>query len=190
MEPSQVEERMEQAVRQTARQNWGWLLALGIVMVVLGLAALGVPVAAAAAAALFLGWLLLLGGAVMVVQAWRHKDDHGLAAPLIGALVYLAAGVLLVAYPIAGAVTLGLVLAAYFLAGGAAKVWLALRMRPRRGWGWVLFNALVALALGVIILLGWPGDSLWVLGLFVALDLIFAGLASIGLALEARRQGG
>jgi uncharacterized membrane protein HdeD (DUF308 family) len=110
----------------------------------------------------------------------------GFALKLVTAIVYIAAGISLLAYPLAGAVVLTLVLAIFWTVAGVVKIIHAVSTRHEPNWGWTLFNGIVTLILGLIVWSMWPMASLWVLGLFVGIDLILAGWTIIALGFAAR----
>jgi uncharacterized membrane protein HdeD (DUF308 family) len=171
------------------RDNWGWLLALGLVEVAVGMAALVMTVTATLATVIVLGVLALVGAAGEVLSVfWARRIEEGLVHLLIG-LLYGAFGVLVLANPGVAAVTLTLLLAVMLIAGGLVRVVIALAARFR-GWGWALAGGLVSVLLGGLIWAGWPEASLWVIGTFVGIDLIFIGWHWVALALAARSWNG
>jgi uncharacterized membrane protein HdeD (DUF308 family) len=179
-------DRADFSLRDTLRRNWGWLLALGIIMSVLGIVGLGMAMALTIVTVIWFGVLMLIGGGAQVVDAFREKTWSGFGLHVVIALLYLVTGALLVLAPGIAAISLTLVLAAALLGIGLVRAYMAFRMRPMRGWGLVLVSGLISAALGVIIFLGLPGSGLWVLGLFVAVELIMQGASCIILALAAR----
>jgi uncharacterized membrane protein HdeD (DUF308 family) len=173
-------------VTTEVREHRGWFLLLGIALVLLGIAALTFPFVSTLAAELLVGSVLTISGALSLVHAFRAARWKGFLLSLLGALLSLAVGILLLVYPMTGILSLTLVVGAFFLAGGTLRVMLALRLRPVDHWGWLLASGLLALALGVLILLQWPQAAVWVIGVLVGIDLIFAGWSSIFLSMAAR----
>lgn len=170
---------------EAARQSAGWLLVLGVVQILIGMLALGMSVVATFAAMILLGILALAGGIMEIVSAfWARRGEHGVAHFLIG-LLYAAFGILVLANPGLAAVTLTLILAVMLVAGGIVRMGLAVVIRPG-GWGWSLLSGAISVFLGVLIWAGWPGTGLWVIGLFVGIDLIFMGWTWVALALAVR----
>jgi uncharacterized membrane protein HdeD (DUF308 family) len=167
-------------------RNWGWLLALGIGLIVLGLLDIAVPMIATLAIGIFLGWLLLIGGVAQILHAFSARGWRGFALHLLGGVVYLLAGGWMIFNPLLGALALTLMLAAFLLIQGIFQIVLALRIRPARGWGWPLASGLVTVLLAVLIYAGWPGSALWVIGLLVGIHLLMSGLSLTMLALAAR----
>jgi uncharacterized membrane protein HdeD (DUF308 family) len=168
------------------RRNWGLLLALGIGELLLGVIALGVVGVVTLASVLFFAWLLILSGVIHLVRAFRTRGWEGVSLHLLIGILQAAVGVLLLANPAAGAASLTLLLAALFIVSGLFRIGFAVMTRIH-GWGWQVLSGLVAFLLGMLISAGWPASSLWVIGTFIGIDLIFGGWAFIMLALAARR---
>lgn len=172
-------------------RNWGWLLALGILMVVLGIFAIGAPAVATIAVQLVLGWILLIGGIGQGIHAFMVKGWGGFLFQLLSAALYLLVGILLLVNPVEGALALTFVLAVFLIVEGIFKIILGLRVRPHAGWGWLLASGILSLILGILIWSEWPVAGLWVIGLLVGIQLLFTGwsLVMLALAARARRQG-
>ncbi len=170
--------------------HWRLFTAEGVLLVVLGVAAIALPPLAGLATAIFLGWVLLAAGIIGLISTFRARRLPGFAWSLLSAVVAIVAGVVLLANPLAGLVTLTYVLTAYFIADGVFIIVLALSHRRELSgrWEWMLVNGLVDLVLAGIIISGMPGSFLWVLGALVGIDLLFGGTSLIGMALRARRQ--
>jgi uncharacterized membrane protein HdeD (DUF308 family) len=164
-------------IRREIRAQQGWLVPLGILLMVLGSVAIVCAFAATLATVLLFGALLLIGGAAQLAHALTHRSDH-VAWEVATSLLYAVAGLLLVSDPATGAIGLTLLLAAFFLFIGITRISLGLRIRRAYGVGgaYVLAGVL-DLALGVLILLGWPGTAAWVIGLFLGIELVVAGIA-------------
>jgi uncharacterized membrane protein HdeD (DUF308 family) len=131
--------------------------------------------------------VLLFSGAVQLLHAFQVRGWKGFLLHLVGALLYLAAGVVIVLFPLGGVLTLTLFLAGVFLVEGVSRTMLALRMRPAQGWGWFLVGGLAGIVLGLMIWLEWPSSALWALGLLVGINLLFSGVSLTSLALAFRR---
>jgi len=171
------------------RRNSGWMLALGIALIVLGMFAIGWDVVfITVISVIFLGWVLLIGGIVEAVQAFRHRKGGSFFLHLLSAVLAVVVGFLLLENPTGGALVLTLMLAFYFIAGGIFRIIAALSMRLP-SWGWMLFNGIVTLLLGILVLAHWPGSALWVIGLFIGIDMIVTGWARVMLALAVRKLG-
>jgi uncharacterized membrane protein HdeD (DUF308 family) len=171
---------------QELKKNWGWFLALGIVMLVLGVIALGAAVATTIVSVMLFGWLLIVGGALSIGHSfWRERGWGGFFIDLLIGILYIVVGFMLVANPAAAAVTLTLLIALFLMFGGLLRIVVALSMRFHH-WGWLLLNGVVTLLLGIAIWAQWPLAGLWVIGLFIGIDMIFNGWGLIMLALAAR----
>jgi uncharacterized membrane protein HdeD (DUF308 family) len=168
------------------RSGWKWLLGLGLVQAVLGIAVLSAPMMVAVVSAFFLGVLLLLAGALQLLHALRCRGWGGFGWHLAGGLLALLAGAWIAFFPQGGALGLVLVLGTFLVVAGIVRVVLALRVRPLPGWGGFLVAGLVGLLLGALV---WsrPDAALWLLGVVVGFDLLLLGLT---LALLAWRMRG
>jgi uncharacterized membrane protein HdeD (DUF308 family) len=124
-------------------RNWGWLLALGILMIILGVIAMAAPVVATIAVQIMLGWLLVISGIAEGIHAFMAKGWRGFLLELLSAVLYLGVGILLLVAPLQGALALTMVLAAFLLVEGIFKIITAFRVRDHRGWGWLLASGIV-----------------------------------------------
>jgi uncharacterized membrane protein HdeD (DUF308 family) len=169
------------------RRRWGWILVLGVVLLLLGFGAIGHVVLAGEALALVFGAILLAGGVTQMMYAVWVRRWSGFFLLLLDGLLSVVLGGLVLAYPTLGGLVLALVMGIYFLVGGALRVVTALAWAmPHRGWQ--VFSGLVAVALGVLVLVNWPGNVWAFLGLYVGVSLLFNGWSLIMLALVARRM--
>jgi uncharacterized membrane protein HdeD (DUF308 family) len=171
---------------ETLSRKWGWLLALGILMIILGAWAIAMPKPATLAVQVALGWILVIGGIAEGVHAFMARGWGGFLLELLSAILYLVVGILLLANPVQGALALTLVLAIFLVVEGIFKVIMAVRVRDHRGWGWVLASGILSLILGAMIWAEWPASGLWVIGLLVGVQLVFTGWALVMLAMAAR----
>jgi uncharacterized membrane protein HdeD (DUF308 family) len=168
-------------------RNWGWLLALGILMIILGVFAIAAPAVATIAVQFMLGWLLVISGIGEGIHAFMAQGWRGFLLELLSALLYLAVGILLLVNPLEGALALTIVLAVFLIVEGIFKIITALRVRDHDGWGWLLASGIMSVILGLLIWAEWPASGLWVIGLLVGIQLLFTGWALVMLALAARR---
>lgn len=166
------------------RRNWAWLLALGICLIILGVIALVDSVAVTVISMFLFGWILLVAGIVEAVQAFRHRRSGHLFLHLLNAVLSIIVGLLLLRHPLAGAIVLTLLMAAYFTVAGIFRIITALAARVPR-WGWALVDGIVTLIMGILIWTGWPVSGLWIIGLFIGIDLIFVGWSEVMLASAA-----
>ncbi len=163
--------------------------ALGIGLLVLGAIALTTSTLTTFASVIFFGWLLLISGIMQAGYAlWVRRGNHFLFSLMIG-ILNAVAGTLIILKPVTGAMALTLLLAGVFTASGLIRIAGAFFVRTR-GRIWIFLNGLVTLALGVLVGLGWPASSLWVIGLFVAIDLIFTGAMFTMLAFASTKNFG
>jgi uncharacterized membrane protein HdeD (DUF308 family) len=171
---------------ETLSRNWGWLLALGILMIVLGVFAIAMPKPATLAVQLALGWILVVGGIAEGIHAFMAQGWRGFLLELLSAILYLVVGGLLLVNPVGGALALTIVLAVFLVVEGIFKIMMALRVRDHRGWGWLLASGVLSVILGLMIWAEWPASGLWVIGLLVGIQLVFTGWALVMLSLAAR----
>jgi len=170
-------------------KNWGWLLAFGIVSILLGTIGLGMTFGLTLATVLFFGALLIAGGVLQLIDAFKCKGWKSTMWHILIALLYVAGGILIVVDPVLASATLTLVLAWILVAVGIMRGIMAIQLRPADGWYWPLLSGIVSLALGAMIIAKWPVSGLWVIGLFVAIELIFNGWSYLFVALAARKAG-
>jgi uncharacterized membrane protein HdeD (DUF308 family) len=170
------------------RRHWRQFLVEGIILVLLGVAAIVVPSIASLAVAIFLGWLFLVGGVVGLVTTIVGRDAPGFWWSLTSAIVAIIAGCLLIGWPVRGIVSLTLVLIAFLIADGFLTILFSLEHRRSlsRRWGWLFANGILDLLLAALIIWALPGSAVWVLGLIVGIDLVFGGYSLVVMAIAAR----
>lgn len=170
------------------RAHWVAYLIEGIVLVILGAAAILVPPVATFVVAVFLGWLFLISGCLGLITTFWMRHAPGFWWSLLSAVLGIVVGLLLIARPVSGAISLTLVLIVFFVIEGVFSIMFALdHKRALSGrWGWLVLNGVVDLVLAAIIVAGLPGTAAWALGLLVGIDLVFGGMALITMALHAR----
>jgi uncharacterized membrane protein HdeD (DUF308 family) len=167
------------------RRSWGWFLALGIILILLGLLALGWAVLATLVSVVVFGWFLLLGGILSVTHAFLRRRWGGFFLELFAGILYVVFGLMVVGNPAEGAVALTLLIAVFLMLSGIFRILTALTVRFHH-WVWVLLNGVISLLLGVMIWSQWPVSGLWVIGLFIGIDMIFYGWSLVMLALAVR----
>jgi uncharacterized membrane protein HdeD (DUF308 family) len=183
---AQKEFGLQQEVFGEVRRNWGWLLALGIVFVILGFIGLGMTFAVTMASVLMYGVLLFIGAGAQFVDAAKCKGWKGIVWHVLIALLYVIAGIAVVENPLAASVILTLMLAGVLIVIGLIRGIMAFQMRGFRNWIWPLFGGLVSIILGAIIMANWPISGLWVIGLFVSIELMVHGWSYIFVAMSAK----
>ena len=168
------------------KKNWAWMLSLGIVMVILGVIGLGMTVLFNEIVVMYFGFLLLFGSGVQLMQAFRAEAWTGRVWHVLIALVYIVGGIIAVTEPVIAGMTLALLIAWTLIVIGVLRLFMALQMRGAAGWLWTLLGSVLSVVLGVMIINEWPQSGLWVIGLFVAIEILFAGWSQIMIALAAR----
>jgi len=167
------------------KKNWGWYLALGLVLIALGTMAIGSSLVMTLVSVVFFGWLLIVGGLAEAAHAFWRKAWGGFVLDLLGGILYLVVGFMLVANPAASAVALTLLIAVFLIVTGVFRVAAAVAGRPPH-WGWLLLSGALSLVLGILIWGEWPVSGLWVIGLFVGIEMLFNGWSLVMLSLAAR----
>ena len=170
------------------RAKWGWIVALGVVYIIAGFIALGSVVMATVASVLVVGAMMIVAGVFEVIGAFQMKSwGKFLIWALLGVL-YIVAGFLTFENPLFAAVLLTLFLGASLLASGLIRLFLAFSMKRESPWVWVAVSAVITLLLGLLILARWPVNSVYILGVFLGIDLIMAGAGWVGLGLGLHRR--
>ncbi|WP_213288275.1 HdeD family acid-resistance protein [Bradyrhizobium sp. sGM-13] len=169
------------------RAKWGWIVALGVVYLLAGFIALGSVAMATVVSVFVVGVMMIIAGVAEVFSAFQIKSwGKFLLWALLGVL-YIIAGFATFQNPLLAAVLLTLVLGASLVVSGIMRIVLAFSMKREMPWIWVALSGVITLLLGVLILVRWPVSSLYILGLFLAIDLIMAGAGWIGLGFGLRR---
>jgi uncharacterized membrane protein HdeD (DUF308 family) len=186
---STTNDDLQRSVVSAIHAHWQLFLVEGVVLIVLGIAAIIVPVIATLAFTLVIGWLFLISGAVGLVTTFWMRNAPGFWWSLVSAVIAIAAGIILLLWPISGTVSLTLVLIAFFFVEGVATIMYAIQHRAQLShrWGWMLASGIVDLILAGIIFAGLPETATWALGLLVGINMLFGGTAMIGMALAARQ---
>lgn len=167
------------------RQNWGTFFALGILLVILGTIAVIFNVFTTLFTVSFLGILLIISGAAQIAQSFLARKWSGLFLALLMGVLCIVIGFFCVAKPTVTAAALTLLISAFLLVGGAFRMVSSALLRFEQ-WGWIFFNGLVTFILGILIYSEWPVSGLWVLGMFIGIDMILSGWSWILLSLSAR----
>lgn len=157
--------------------TWGWAVAAGVIMAVIGVFAMVYPVVTSVGVVFALGIALVVGALAQLVYAFTAGKVSGFLWHVLVAMVYALIGTLVLVYPLSGLATLTLLLAAYFLVSGLSKIVIAFESMETRSWGWMLVSGILSLILGVLVWTAWPVGSLWFIGLIVGIDLFFAGIS-------------
>src|SRR5258706_11602407 len=178
---------MNALLKDSLATHWRMIIALGVIMVILGVLALAAPVVATLAVDIYVGWLFLFSGVLGLVAAFSARLPRGFPWILVTALLSLVAGALLVWKPAQGAISLTMLLTAFFIAEGLFQTITSVAYRQTLGssWGWMLVSGIADLALATIILVGWPTSASWALGIIVGVNLITSGWAILTAAMAA-----
>lgn len=168
------------------KRNRGWFLGLGIILVVFGTLALGCTFTATKLSVVLLGWLMVLAGATQVTHAfWKERGWSGFFLDALMGVLYLVVGFMVLGNPMATAVTLTLMIGMFLMFEGVFRIFTAISVRyPNRGW--LLLNGIVSLLLGLMIWRQWPLSGLWVIGLFVGIQMILNGWSLIMLSVAVK----
>jgi uncharacterized membrane protein HdeD (DUF308 family) len=181
--------QLGEALKKSVHEHWRAFLIEGIILVILGLAAIVVPPYAGLAATLVLGWLFLLSGVVGLIATFGQRNAPGFWWALLSAAIAVLAGGILLANPAQGVATLTYVLIAFFLIDGIIIIVMAIEHhRELAGrWEWMMLGGFMDLVLAAIIIGSLPGALTWALGLLVGIDLVFGGFSLIAMAMSARQ---
>ncbi len=177
-----------EAAKTTLSEYRGWFMVLGIVLVVLGLLAMVFPLMSTIAVKVFLGWLFLVSGVVQVVQSFSTQKWSGFFLNLLIGVLYVIAGGWLAFLPLSGIFTLTVLLAAMFLAQGIGEIVMAVQLKPKEGWGWILFAGIIAVLAGGLMVAQLPGSAAWAIGMLAGINMISSGWAYFFLAMAAGRK--
>jgi uncharacterized membrane protein HdeD (DUF308 family) len=179
---------LDATFRKSLHDHWRVFLIEGIILAILGLAAIALPPIAGLAVAVVIGWLFLIGGVVGLIATFNQKNAPGFWWALFSAAIAVLAGGVLLANPAQGLVTLTYVLIAFFLIDGVVIIIMALEHRREltNRWQWMMLGGVMDLVLAGILLASLPSSLAWALGLLVGIDLLFGGMSLIGMALSAK----
>jgi len=179
---------MQLAVKDTVRLHWQLFLAQGVIMVILGVLAVIWPGISTLAVDIYVGWLFLLSGIVGIASMFLAQNVQAFLWSLLTAALSLFVGIVLLWHPVEGAVSLTLVLIAFFIVEGVFQIVASLSYRdvfPGQ-WGWMLASGIVDLLLAGLIIKGWPSIAAWALGLIVGINLVTSGAAIVMVALAGK----
>jgi uncharacterized membrane protein HdeD (DUF308 family) len=168
------------------RRNWGWLMGAGIVLLALGTVGLAATVILGVVSVLSFGVMMLIGGGVLLADAFRREGWQSRLLMVAVGVLYVLTGALIFYNPLSALVAITLFVGVALVATGVLRIIMAFQLRPAAFWIWVLASGLMSLVLGVLILASWPASASWVLGTFLAIELIFQGWTYVMLALAIR----
>jgi uncharacterized membrane protein HdeD (DUF308 family) len=178
----------EAAITNALRAHWKFFLIEGIVLLIMGAIAVCVPPIATVAVEVFIGWIILLSGVLGLVMTFQTRGSPGFGWSLLSALLGLGVGIVLLAWPLSGVLSLTVMLTIFLALEGIASIMYAMAHRRERSsrWELMLVSGIVDLILAGLILAGLPGTAAWAIGLIVGINMLFGGVALIALALQAR----
>lgn len=167
--------------------HWGWMLALGILYILLGLIGMGMLVTLTLVSVLFLGFLLLVGGGAQLLETFKCTGWRGVLGHVAIGALYIVAGITVIADPVMASKIITVILAATLVAVGLMRIIMAFQVRTEPGWAWAAVAGVFTIGLGFVIMAEWPLSGLFVIGLFIAVEMLIQGFTYVGMALAARR---
>ena len=182
-------EQLQRAVETSVHDHWVLYLVEGIILSLLGVVAIAIPPIGTLAVEILFGWLFLIGVVVGLITTFWMRQAPGFWWSLLSAILGVAAGIVLLLWPLSGVLSLTLVLIVFFIIEGIASIMYAFEHKaalPGR-WGWMLVSGIIDLFLAAVIFAGLPGTATWALGLLVGIYMVFGGTALIAMALHARK---
>ncbi|MEZ2132570.1 MULTISPECIES: HdeD family acid-resistance protein [unclassified Sinorhizobium] len=175
-----------EAPSPSLQSKWIWFVVLGVLLLLCGGIAFGNLLLATVASVYYVGILMLFGGIMYLVHAFQVKGWDNILFWALSGVLYTLAGVFAFVNPILASAALTLFLAVALVIAGVFRVWVGNRLKPTKGWGWIVIGGVVTALAGFVIALGWPVNSLWVLGIFLAVDLVIQGWTLIAFGLGIR----
>jgi uncharacterized membrane protein HdeD (DUF308 family) len=167
-------------------ENRPAFIALGLLLILVGVIAIGAPLATTVVVKVFAGWLMLITGIGHIVHAFFTRQWKAFFEDLLVGCLYTAVGIWLAFFPLAGIIGLTILLASAFVVDGILKFQMGFRLRPASGWFWMVLSGFIAVAAGVLLVLGLPSTATWAIGMVVGLNILMSGVAFLGMALMAR----
>lgn len=177
---------MAEAAAPELRKAGIWVIVWGVLLIIAGVLAILEPPIAALAAELLLAWLFVFGGIVQIVYAIQNRAAPGFRLHILSAILTLLLGVFMLMRPTLGIASVALLLGGFLIASGVSEVMHAFRLKPNKGWGWVLFDGLLSIVIAFLIMNGWPGSSIQFIGVLVGVLMIYGGVWRIMLGSALR----
>jgi uncharacterized membrane protein HdeD (DUF308 family) len=168
------------------KKTVGWSIGLSVLMIVAGILAIALPLAAGIAVNIVIAWLLVFSGCVHLVFSWNSRSGGGFLWELLVGILYIFIGVYLLMHPVAGLVSLTIALAIYLFLEAILEFVLGFTLRPLPGTGWLIFDGIVTLILAIMIWRTWPTSAPWIIGTLVGISMLFSGISRLMLSLAAR----
>lgn len=157
-----------------------------VVLILLGIIGIALPQLVSVTLALFVAWLMIIAGGLSLYSTWHGFRERWVV--WLKPFILITFGLLILLHPLAATGALGLMLAVYFLLDGFAGVGAAWERRPQHGWGWIMVNGMLSLLLAAVFIVGWPFSSLWLIGLFIGISLLFDGISLLMFALGSEKR--
>jgi uncharacterized membrane protein HdeD (DUF308 family) len=165
-----------------------WIIALSVVLILLGALAIFAPMFASAFFTVMIGWIALISGITMIVQSFRSQPVRGFWLTLIVGIFYSLAGLFIIFNILKAAALLTLSFGILFIAEGIITIIMAFTNRVGQSMSWlVVLNGIITLILGILVINGWPGTTIWFIGLYVGISILFSGISLLAAALAARK---
>ena len=178
---------MAEAIVGGIKRATGWSIALAVLMIIAGIIAMLEPGLAGVVITYVIGWTAIFNGVAQIVFAFRTHGGWHVALEVILGIIYVIAGLFILIHPLGGLLALTLFLACFLLVYGIFALVLAFQMRPRLGWGWVLFDGIITVLLGVLIWVHWPANTEWVVGTLFGISIFVSGVTRLMVSLAVRR---
>ena len=178
--------KMDTPVVDTLQRHWGWLLGLGILLLIMGCIGMGMVVGLTLVSMYFFAALLLVSGVFHFADAFKYKQWKGAVWQILIAILYLIGAVIVMYDPFLASTVITALLAWVLIIIGVTRIAMVFSLKGSTGWGWLLFAGITAIILGILILLQWPVSGLWVIGMFIAIDMIVNGWTYIFIAIALR----
>lgn len=167
---------MSNDVAKDVKKASGWVVFLGILVIIFGFMAIGAPLITGLSVTLVVGVLITMTGISQIVHAFSLKFKQGLILKIIKGILSVLVGVYLLARPLQGLMGITLLLGIFFIIDGISGISMAFHFRPSKGWGWVLFTGITAVALGVLVFVQWPFSGVWLIGVMLGIRMLNAGM--------------
>jgi uncharacterized membrane protein HdeD (DUF308 family) len=177
---------MAEAVLDGIKRASGWSIVLAILMIIAGIIAMFAPWEAGLVITLVIGWSAIFNGVAQIIFGFRTHGGLHIALEVVLGIIYIIAGIFLLLHPLGGLLAITLFLASFLLVYGVFALVLAFRMRPHQGWGWVLFDGIITILLGILIWAHWPFNSGWVVGTLFGISIFVSGITRLMVSLALR----
>ena len=168
------------------QRNWGWILGLGILFLILGMIGLGMVVGLTLVSMIFFSALLFVAGITHIIDVFKHREWQGIIWQSFIGVLYIAAACVVFYDPFLASTLITAMLAGVLIVIGITRIFMAFALKDTKSWFWLLLAGITALILGILILIQWPISGLWVIGLFIAIEMIMTGWTYIFIAFSLR----